>query len=315
MIIAWNRQLMSYLQTNKFGIYADKNIIQETQNLPSESMQEAKVKSDVKKIQDIEKKVNVEPKPIPTIEPQIEPPTEPIIEPTIEAKIEPIVEESARERFERERQSIDEFFTPYWVAEIMYELAVRHGFKGGKVCEPSFGQGVFFDVLIANGIKEEDLYGFEIYKPNFDFVKAKYPKANLIDHNFEYEFAKPNRELIRDKIKINEDFQKTKFDMFIGNPPYGAHKSPYAHLYDKDAQVRTEGFFILLALSQLKKDGLCVFIINSLWMHNSQNYNKQKQLIANYGELIDSYRLPNGVFKGENRDTNIATDIVVFRRK
>jgi type I restriction-modification system DNA methylase subunit len=196
----------------------------------------------------------------------------------------------------------------------MYLLAVKHGFTGGKVCEPSFGKGVFFDVLIANGISQEDLFGFEIFKPNFDFVKEKYPNATLIDHNFEYEFAKDDKVFKRDGIIINETFKKTQFDLFIGNPPYGSHESPYSYLFDKDAQVRYEGFFIMLALQQLKKGGLCVFIINSLWLNNGNMYNKQKEMIAKYGELIDSYRLPNNIFKGENRDTSIATDIVVFKK-
>lgn len=221
---------------------------------------------------------------------------------------------SNEKTFEDKRQALDEFFTPKWVAEIMYKLAVKHGFKGGKVCEPSFGKGVFFDVLTENGIPEKDLFGFEIYKPNFDYVKNKYPKAILIDHNFEYEFAKSTKELKRDGIIINQSFLDTDFDMFIGNPPYGSHISPYSHLFDKNAQIRYEGFFILLALQKLKSNGLCVFIINSLWMNNGNKYNKQKEMIAKYGELIDSYRLPNGIFKGENRDTNIATDIVIFKK-
>jgi hypothetical protein len=44
-------------------------------------------------------------------------------------------------------------------------------------------------------------------------------------------------------------------------------------------------------------------------------YNKQKDMIMKMADLVDAYRLPNGIFKGENRDTDIATDILVFRKK
>jgi type I restriction-modification system DNA methylase subunit len=223
--------------------------------------------------------------------------------------------ENLKQKYTDERQSLDEFFTPKWVAEIMYKLAVKYGFKGGNVLEPSFGKGVFFDVLIEHGIKPNQLWGCEIYKPNFDYVERTYPSAHLIKHNFEYEFAPSEVALNRDGIFLNKEFKETTFDLVIGNPPYGSHKSPYSYFWADDLQVRYEGFFIYLALQKLKKDGLCVFIINSLWLNNGNKYNKQKEMIDKYGEMIDSYRLPNNIFKGENRDTSIATDIVIFKRK
>lgn len=221
----------------------------------------------------------------------------------------------AKEQFEENRQAIDEFFTPKWVAEYMYQLAVRHGFKGGNVSEPSLGKGVFLDVLLENGIPAKDIYGFEIYKPNFDYVKAKYPDANIFDYNFEYNFTPNDKELKRDGINISPAFKKAEIDMFIGNPPYGSHRSPYSYLWNKNLQVRYEGFFIYLCLKKLKPGGLVVFIINSLWLNNKEKYNKQKEAIAELGDMVEAFRLPNGIFKGENRDTSIATDIVIFRKK
>jgi len=218
--------------------------------------------------------------------------------------------------YSENRQALDEFFTPLWVARVMYKLAIMHGFNGeGSILEPSFGHGVFFDVLKENLIPETNMWGFELYKPNFDFVKEAYPNAHLINRQFEYEFAKNFKALNRDGIYKNELFSEEEFALVIGNPPYGSHKSEYDYLFDKDAQIRIEGFFIYLALQKLKKGGLLIFIINSLWMHNDNKYNKQKQLIYQLGELIDAYRLPNNVFKGENRDTSIASDIVIFRKK
>jgi type I restriction-modification system DNA methylase subunit len=225
--------------------------------------------------------------------------------------------EKTAENFKDIRQSLDEFFTPKWTAQIMFDLAIKHGFKGGSILEPSFGHGVFFDVAIENssktelGIKEENLYGFEIYKPNFEVVKKNHPKAKLFDHNFEYQFIEQDIFYRKNKIEKSIDFKKKQFDLVLGNPPYGKHTSPHSFYFDNKMQIRYEGFFIWLALQKVKQGGLVVFIINSLWLQNGNLYNHQKEQIAKLGDLIDAYRLPNKTFK----DTDIATDIVVFRKK
>jgi len=217
--------------------------------------------------------------------------------------------------FDEIRQSLDEFFTPKFLAKIMLELAIKHGFIGGKILEPSFGMGVFFDFLHDAGYEENTFYGFEIFKKNFDYVKEKYPKAVLINHNFEYEFAKNYKQLNLQGIYSTDKFQESEFDLVIGNPPYGKHKSPFSYLFKPELQVRYEGFFIYLALTKMKKGAILVFVINSLWLYNGNAYNAQKEAIFSLGELIDAYRLPNKIFVGENRDTSIATDIVIFRKK
>lgn len=224
-------------------------------------------------------------------------------------------EQDLKDEYDKKRQSLDEFFTPKWVAEIMLKLAKKYGFTGGNCLEPSFGHGVFFDVLTEAGIPQESLYGFEIFKDNIAVVTKKYPKANLVGHNFEYEFANEYKALNRDGIYQTERFKDATIDLVIGNPPYGVHKSPYSYLWNAELQVRIEGFFIYLALQKVKPGGLVVFIINSLWLYNGEKYNRQKERINELGDLIDAYRLPSGTFKGENRDTSIATDIVVFRKR
>ena len=238
-----------------------------------------------------------------------------------EKPIEPKKEESIQKRtasFEKTadnfsdiRQSLDEFFTPEWIAEVMFKLAQKHGFNGGKILEPSFGHGVFFDVAKKYGVSDNDMFGFEIYKPNFDYVKNNYPKAKLFNHNFEYQFI--NKDIFYTKNKIEKSllFNDTQFDLVVGNPPYGKHRSPHAYYFDNKLQIRIEGFFVYLGLKKLKKGGLLIYIVNSLWLQNGDMYNEQKKEIAKLGDLIDAYRLPNKLFK----DTDIATDILIFRKK
>jgi len=219
--------------------------------------------------------------------------------------------EKTADNFSDIRQSLDEFFTPEWIAEVMFKLAQKHGFNGGKILEPSFGHGVFFDVAKKYGVSDNDMFGFEIYKPNFDYVKNNYPKAKLFNHNFEYQFI--NKDIFYTKNKIEKSllFNDTQFDLVVGNPPYGKHRSPHAYYFDNKLQIRIEGFFVYLGLKKLKKGGLLIYIVNSLWLQNGDMYNEQKKEIAKLGDLIDAYRLPNKLFK----DTDIATDILIFRKK
>jgi hypothetical protein len=236
-------------------------------------------------------------------------------EPDPEKKKETLKErvniEQKAENYKEIRQSLDEFFTPDWTAEIMFELALKHGYNKGPMCEPSFGGGVFFDVAKKHGVSDQNIFGFEIYEPSYSAMKKKYPHAHLYNSNFEYQFIDKEIFYTKNKVEKASAFLKTDFDLIIGNPPYGKHKSPHAYYFADKLTVRYEGFFIYLGLKKLRKNGLLVFIINSLWLQNGQLYNAQKEEIAKIGELVDAYRLPNKIFA----DTDIATDIVIFRKK
>ncbi len=223
---------------------------------------------------------------------------------------EKIKEETPASDFSTKRQKLDEFFTPDWVADIMVGLAYKHGFKGGSVLEPSFGHGVFFDRLANDGLI--NFTGFEIYKPNFDYVQAKYPETTLYNTYFEYAFLSDKD--FKSIQKFEKDLQKPsilhEYNLIIGNPPYGDHKSPHAYLFDSKLQIRAEGFFLWLCAQKLAKNGVMVMLLPSLWLHNGEKYNKQKEEISKHLELVDAYRLPNNVFE----KTKIATDILVFKK-
>jgi hypothetical protein len=221
--------------------------------------------------------------------------------------------ESQPSDFEKSRQKLDEFFTPDWIAKIMIDLAYKYGYEGkGPVLEPSFGKGVFFDELSTRGVKQQDFTGFEIFEPNFKYTHHKYPFAHLYNTYFEYTFLKEKDFKSIQKFEdIKRPLIKDKFKLIIGNPPYGNHGSPHSYYFDKWMQVRAEGFFLWLCGQVLDKQGVLVMILPSLWMHNGNKYNHQKEQIAKYMDLVDAYRLPNSIFE----KTDIATDILVFKHK
>jgi hypothetical protein len=75
-------------------------------------------------------------------------------------------------------------------------------------------------------------------------------------------------------------------------------------------------YFISRGLDLLERDGLLIYIIGTEVSAGGKPFLQQpmtpvKNSIMEKGELVDAYRLPNGVFE----TTDVLTDIVVFRKK
>jgi len=214
-------------------------------------------------------------------------------------------------------KNINEYLTPEYIADIMVDLAIKHGYKGGEVLEPSMGHGVFFKSLLKHNLLQA-LHGVEINENNIEIVKERYPQVSTHLSYLEWTVIEKS---ILDKINQRKPYLP-KMDLIIGNPPYGKFLNAYRDLVDfkinKSLTVRYEGLFIYLSSLLLKKDGLLVFIIPSLWLNNDNMYDSQKELIEQSGlTLIDAYRLPSNVFKESDTrkiSGDLATDIVIFKK-
>jgi len=154
---------------------------------------------------------------------------------------------------------LGQVFTSSVVAEYMVSLFSLS--QQPKVLEPCFGNGAFIDALVKNDIKQ--VYGCEIDENLFNKVKEKFPQLNLLKKNF---FS----------LK-----QKNFFDGVILNPPYirqekidemvslGVSKA----ILKKDKifenlpdNANLYMYFILKAVSMLKKGGELVVIFPASWM-------------------------------------------------
>ena len=200
------------------------------------------------------------------------------------------------------------FFTPVWLCDVMYKLAVQHGFKpNGKVLEPSAGIGNFLEVLP----KPENVTAFELYPLNYEIANKRVPNIKYFYNNyFETAFLKPERftqKLPKNKVTWLKDYP---FDLVIGNPPYGNYSGLYAPYFKTLKFKQIEQFFMYQSMRLLKPGGLLVFITASNFMRNNKTYKHAKELIGKYAEFVDAYRMPK-VFK----HTSMPTDILIFRRK
>jgi hypothetical protein len=201
-----------------------------------------------------------------------------------------------------------EYFTPSKIAKKMWALAYKHGFKGGTVLEPSCGIGEF----IKYAPEQELVTGYEINEVSAKICKILYPKANIESKYFETFFIKNNNS-IRGNIK-----NLPKFSLIIGNPPYGTMGGIYAGMGEKSYTKSNNyiDYFINRGLDLLEKDGLLIYIIGTEVSAGGtpflmQQMNEAKKIISQKANLLDAYRLPNGLFE----TTDVLTDIIVLQKK
>jgi type I restriction-modification system DNA methylase subunit len=199
------------------------------------------------------------------------------------------------------------FFTPIWLCEVMYKLAIKNGFnlKTGKILEPSCGTGNFLSVLD----NPKNCTAFELDPLNYQIAKKRVPEVTIYNDYFETAFLEAPRytTLLKNNATWLTD---APFDLVIGNPPYGQYSNLYSSYFKTLKIKQVEQFFMLKSLQLLNKNGILCFITGSNFMRNDKTYSNEKNLISQYAEFVDAYRMPK-VFK----NTDVPTDILIFRRK
>lgn len=202
-----------------------------------------------------------------------------------------------------------EFYTPTWICDQVYELAVKHGFKkGSNLLEPACGTGRMFQPFLEKG--KCKVTAFELTQISYQIAKLSYPKANIYNSYFETSFLQEPKfrsKLPKSQLTWLEDYP---FDLVVGNPPFGQYSNRYSSYFTSPKFKRLEMFFIYKALELLRPEGLLIYVIPSNILRNGFSYNKEKEHIGKLADIIDAYRLPP-VFKS----TGVPTDIIVLKRK
>jgi len=201
-----------------------------------------------------------------------------------------------------------EYYTPALIAEKMWGLAYKYGFSGGPVLEPSAGIGEF----IKYAPEQNLVVAHEINTYSARICKILYPLITISTQYFEQIFIK-NNDSIKGKIGL-----LPKYKLVIGNPPYGEFGGKWAGMGEKNYTRAGNyiDYFIFRGLDLLDPGGLLVFIVGAEVASGgkcflSQQMNKCKDEIMEKSDLLDAYRLPNGVFER----TDVLSDIIVLRKK
>jgi hypothetical protein len=196
-----------------------------------------------------------------------------------------------------ERGLLDQFFTPQEVVGSVWDL-INPYLPSGKltILEPAAGTGRF----IANAPKDAEIDAFEIDKRYIDELKGAHPNVNAKNESFETIFI--------DERGNKKPFD-LKYDLVIGNPPYGKHRGKYKGLGEERSIGKYEEYFVKRSLDLTKEGGIVAMVLPSSFMRSA--INSTKTAIALRGDVISAYRLPNKIFNG----TDVGTDIVIWRKK
>lgn len=199
-----------------------------------------------------------------------------------------------------------EFYTPDFICECMYKLAVHYGYDGGNILEPSIATGR----LIEPFPDKSKVTGFEINPVTKRIAEITFPKATIYEGYFETAFLKQPRFTSRLPEKELTWLEQYPFSLVIGNPPYGKYKNKYSSYFRKPKMSQIEIFFMYYGLKLLKPKGLLIYLTSSNFLRNGITYNSEKEEIGKISDIIDAYRLPP-VFK----NSQVPVDIIIFKKK
>ena len=199
--------------------------------------------------------------------------------------------------------ALNEFYTPEKIARLMYNLAIKNGYKKGKILEPSVGIGRLINPFVIADENYTSITAFEVDKVSATICKLIYKdRIDLKVGNFESLFYTGN---LHTPTRFIADY-----DLVVGNPPYEETKGYYIAEYKEVGATQYDQYFLSRGLDVLKPGGLLVMIIPSTFLRNERLYNPIKEKINQKATLLEAYRLPNDVFP----NTGIGTDIVLFRK-
>ena len=172
------------------------------------------------------------------------------------------------------------FFTPNRIADnIIDDLNCITTLQNKSICDPCCGSGNIILRLMKNGLSLNNISGFDI-----DETSVTLAKINLFlnDTNLTLEQLNSHIKCLDSLIELD-----SKFDVIIGNPPWGGG---YAREYKKALKksyfvAKHNGFdsydlFIEKALALLNKNGYLTYILPEALM-NVSSHQKARELILN----------------------------------
>lgn len=191
---------------------------------------------------------------------------------------------------------LSEYYTPPEVTSKVWEIINRIAPDAKTALEPSIGTGSLLYGRNTN-IKFD---AYEYQRVSGTIAKILNPDININIGNGK-EFG--------NKGTFENNNHKPKYDLVVGNPPFGERSSFLKGKGEEPKINRWEEYFIKSGLDVLNNNGVLVYVVNSSFLNKTDN-NYAKVEIAKLGKLIQAYRLPEGTFA----DTSTGTDIVVFQK-
>ena len=193
---------------------------------------------------------------------------------------------------------LNEFYTPNNLVEKVWQIVDAYAPNARTVLEPSAGVGKF-----ANNRPNNEFTMHELDETSARINKILHPEANVIQGAYQKQFFDDG-----ERFK-NILYEQPKYDVVIGNPPYGTYNDKYKGLGEGREFDRYEEYFISKGLEALKDEkSIMAFVVPSGFLNTQMDM--QKEILAKQGLLIDAYRLPEGTFP----TTEVGTDIIIMQK-
>jgi hypothetical protein len=185
-----------------------------------------------------------------------------------------------------------EFYTPRNVVNKVWELVDKYVPGAKTVLEPSAGIGRFAENRPLDTFTLSEIDG-----TSSRIAKILNPGADVKQQAFQAMF------------KPGKPYTGQRYDVVIGNPPYGAYEGLWKGKGEGKEHSRYEEYFIDRGLDTLRDGGVMAFVVPSGFLDGGDD--KIKAKIAEKGKLLEAWRLPNGIFS----TTGVGTDIVIIRKE
>ncbi len=189
---------------------------------------------------------------------------------------------------------LSEFYTPRDVISKVWELVDKYKPVKSKVLEPSGGIGRF-----AEG-RSEKFTLCELDETSARIAEILHPDATVRQGAFQNLFMKNNA--------VQKDYKGEKYEVAVGNPPYGEYAGIYKGIGEGKIHTRYEEYFIDRTLDTLEDGGILAFVVPSGFLRGKTS--KAKEAIAAKGKLMEAWRLPKGTFSS----TDVGTDIIIVKK-
>ncbi|WP_419243506.1 SNF2-related protein [Photobacterium leiognathi] len=189
--------------------------------------------------------------------------------------------------------SIDEYYTPQWLAEGTWDQLKSYGFTGGNVLEPSAGTGVFLGTKPKNTI----ITATEI-SPISSAVNQLLHPTDLVE----------NTPFERLAVRTEDD----TFDAVVGNVPFGKVR-PTFDLDPAYSHIRSlDEYFVERTIDKVKPGGLITLICPTRTV-SGRSMRNLRERISRKAEFLGAHRIPSGTF-GNSGSADVVTDVLVMRK-
>lgn len=199
------------------------------------------------------------------------------------------------EFFEAQLSVLNAHYTRPEIISFMYSAMDHFGFPGGTILEPTFGIGNFVGGAPDHFMAASRFYGSELDPVSAAIGKYLYPDAELISGPFQA-----------------AEFPMGKFDLAIGNPPFGDEHIADRNPNRKDISgMKIHNYVMAKTSMHLRPGGIMGMVMTHRFL-DTPNPEARDFLAKNF-KMLAAVRLPNDAFK-DSAGTEVVTDIIFLQK-